>query len=250
MSQRSAPPPVITPPAAAGTQPVILPKARDLTVNKVLAGAGAAATSAVLGSLFGATGTVVGAAVGSVASTVAGAVYQRSLDRTRNAVITRIRVSGRRPVNPAGDATVPMPRLPADAETVRLRVPPADRRPRRRPAMVAGATVLVFVLAMAVVTGLEWIKGSTLAAQESGTSVGRVLDDGADKTPVATTPEPSTTPEPTTDPIPDPTTIPQPTTVPGPIIDLTPDKDEHGGSGSSRPSPTPLLPTPVEPGSP
>ena len=46
------------------------PKKRDLTVNKVIAGAGAAATSAVLGSFFGAMGTVAGAALGSVFSAV------------------------------------------------------------------------------------------------------------------------------------------------------------------------------------
>jgi hypothetical protein len=54
--------------------------APDLTVNKVLAGAGAAVTSAVLGSFFGVAGTVVGAAVGSVASTIATSLYESSLN--------------------------------------------------------------------------------------------------------------------------------------------------------------------------
>ena len=56
------------------------PPAPDLTVNKVLAGAGAAITAAVLGSFFGVAGTVVGAAVGSVASTIATSLYERSLN--------------------------------------------------------------------------------------------------------------------------------------------------------------------------
>ena len=51
------------------------PKKRDLTVNKVIAGAGAAATSAVLGSFFGAMGTVGGAALGSVFSAVVTWLY-------------------------------------------------------------------------------------------------------------------------------------------------------------------------------
>jgi hypothetical protein len=54
-------------------------KAPELTVNKVLAGAGAAATSAVLGSYFGATCTVASAALGSVARAAATTLYHRQL---------------------------------------------------------------------------------------------------------------------------------------------------------------------------
>ena len=55
-------------------------KKKDLTVNKLVAGAGAAATSAVLGSFFGAMGTVGGAALGSVFSAIvtAGSTSTRS----------------------------------------------------------------------------------------------------------------------------------------------------------------------------
>jgi hypothetical protein len=70
-------------------------KAADLTLNKVVAGAGAAATAAAVGSLFGAGGTVTGAAIGSVVTTVGAVVYQRSLDRTRDRVRSRIRVGDR-----------------------------------------------------------------------------------------------------------------------------------------------------------
>jgi hypothetical protein len=69
--------------------------APGLTINKVLAGAGAAATSAVLGSFFGAAGTVTGAALGSIVVTLATAVYHHSLDRTRDTVTARIKNSGR-----------------------------------------------------------------------------------------------------------------------------------------------------------
>lgn len=138
--------------------------APDLTVNKVIAGAGAAATAAVLGSYLGAAGTVAGAAIGSVASTVATTLYQRSLDRTRDTVVARIR-----PV-------VPGQRGPVDAETVVLAPVPPPRRPWRR--AVTGA-VVVFVLGLLVVTGLEWARGSSLTTGQSGTSVGRVVTPGA-----------------------------------------------------------------------
>ena len=82
----------------------------DLTVNKVIAGAGAAATSAVLGSFFGALGTVAGAAIGAIASTMATSLYEHSLNRTQDTVAA-LR-SRRRASAAATEATVPMPRIP------------------------------------------------------------------------------------------------------------------------------------------
>ena len=70
-----------------------MPKS-SLTVIEVIAGAGAAATAAVVGSAFGADGTVVGAAIGAVVSAVAAAAYERSLDRTRQVVVARVRRPG------------------------------------------------------------------------------------------------------------------------------------------------------------
>ncbi len=228
---RAVPTPTVPSPTApdrAGADPAgasrtaTVPANRELTVNKVLAGAGAAATSAVFGSFFGAAGTVAGAALGSVASTVATAIYQRSLDRTRDTLVSRIRVNGRNieitrtdTSGPATAGTVgsrshasdeptvllsPAELSPAarEARTVRLPVEPAiaPRPPHRRWSLWVGATVLVFVLALAGVTGLEWIKGSTLTAGESGTSVGRVLDPRPASAPTeeeetTSTPEPS-----------------------------------------------------------
>ncbi len=153
-------------------------KAADLTINKVLAGAGAAATTAVLGSYFGAAGTVTGAALGSVASTLATTLYQRSLDRTRDTIVARVRITPGRRTDPADAATteltVPMPRVSPEAATTRLRVEPALRRPRRA-WMWLGVTVLVFLIGLLAVTGIEWAKGSTLTTGQAGTSVGRVL---------------------------------------------------------------------------
>lgn len=154
-------------------------KAADLTVNKVLAGAGAAATTAVLGSYFGAAGTVAGAALGSVASTLASTLYQRSLDRTRDTLVARVKLTGGRRTDlsdaPTTELTVPMPRVSPEAEeTTRLRVEPVLRRPRRVWLWV-GVTALIFVLGLLAVTGIEWAKGSTLSTGQPGTSVGRVL---------------------------------------------------------------------------
>jgi hypothetical protein len=210
-------------------------KAPDLTVNKILAGAGAAATTAVLGSFFGAAGTVTGAALGSVVSTVGTTIYQRSLDRTRDTVKARIRLPGGRTVDVAGPATVPAPRVAPDGESGQARVsvtpaqPPGPAKGRR--ALVAtGAAVLVFLLGLLVVTGLEFAKGSTLATGQSGTSVGRVLDTGP---PPAVDPAPVTEPAETTEPTTDPSdTEPAPSEEPA-----TPAPTD--GSTSEAPEPTP-----------
>lgn len=183
-------------------------KAPDLTVNKVIAGAGAAVTSAVLGSYFGATGTVAGAALGSVASTVATTFYQRSLDRTRDTIVARVRLNpGRRTDvsdTPTVQLTVPQQRGPAEPATTQLHVEPVLRSPRKI-WLWAGATVLVFVIGLLVVTGLEWAKGASLTTGQPGTSVGRVLtppagdDEDRDATePTSEQPTPSA--EPTTEP--------------------------------------------------
>ena len=102
---------------------------KDLTVTKVVAGAGAAATSAVLGSFFGAMGTVTGAAVGAVFSSVVTEVMQRSLDKTRDTVKARIKLPGGRSVDVAGKTEVPAPPVAAGGETgtARVYVTPGDR---------------------------------------------------------------------------------------------------------------------------
>ena len=129
------------------------PPAADLSVNKVLAGAGAAVTSAVIGSFFGVAGTVAGAAIGSVASTIATSLYERSLNSTRDRIRARLNAGG------GG-----------------RRRGAAASRPAPRPwARWAGVTAMVFLLGMLVVTGFEFAKGSSIAGTP-GTSVGRVLE--------------------------------------------------------------------------
>jgi hypothetical protein len=151
-------------PAAIGTAPTTdPPKWPDLNLNKIVAGAGAAATAAVAGSFFGAEGTVLGAALGSVISTLATAIYQLSLDRTRDRVKVRITLPARRTT---GSADLPTTMLS----------PVVPAHPRRRWVALTGVAVGVFLIGLLAVTGVEVLKGSTLTRGDSGTSVGRVVD--------------------------------------------------------------------------
>jgi hypothetical protein len=207
-----------------------------LTVSKVVAGAGAAVTTAVVGSTFGADGTVVGAAVGSIVSAVAAAAYERSLDRTRQIVVARVRPVGAR----GGDATqvfeaevtqvIPTQRLgsvagptgptprpgvgvPSTGPTQRLGsgaqptgsvapAPPPSRRMRLP--LLAGATVVVFLVGLLIVTGIELFTGGPVLSSNSqrGTSVGTLLGSGSQSSTTTTEAAPTTaaaesaTPEP------------------------------------------------------
>ncbi len=128
------------------------PPAADLSLNKLLAGAGAAVTSAVIGSFFGVAGTVAGAAIGSVASTIATSLYERSLNTTRDRIRARLNAGG-------GVDVEERPEPPAPKPWARW----------------VGVTAMVFLLGMLVVTGVEFAKGSSIAGTP-GTSVGRVFE--------------------------------------------------------------------------
>jgi hypothetical protein len=231
-------------------------RAADLTVNKVLAGAGAAATSAVLGSYFGATGTVAGAALGSVASTVATTLYQRSLDRTRDTIVARVRLTGGRRTDlsdtPTVQLTAPEPSQSSDEATTQLHVEPV-LRPRRK-WLWLGATVVVFVLGLLVVTGLEWAKGSSLTTDQPGTSVGRVLtpaSGGQDRMAEPTSEEATPSAEPTTEPTATSTDEPTESAESSAGATSTDERDSDAGStrqnergGTATPLPTPEVPVP------
>jgi hypothetical protein len=127
-----------------------------LTVSKVVAGSLAAATSAVCGSYFGVLGTVGGAAAGSVVSALSAEIYQRLFERT-----------GDRFRSPTGPTTPT--RGTGYAEPVRRH---GGGRAVRR--LLIGSLV-IFALAMGLVSGFEAAKGSPLSGGRHGTSIGRVL---------------------------------------------------------------------------
>jgi hypothetical protein len=220
----------------------------DLTMNQVVAGAGAAATSAVLGSFFGATGTVAGAALGSVASTVATTLYKHSLDRTRDTITARLqsRRGSAGADAPTTVLAVPRPRPPADQPTVHLSVAPDMRPSRRRMIVGAVVSVLVFAVGLILVTGLEWAKGSSLTTGQPGTSVERVLSGGnvtqrdrdsrTTERSVAPTTEPSASAEQTPGPSDEATPSPGASATTAPP---TQDRDQE----STRPSDESLAPS-------
>jgi hypothetical protein len=210
-----------------------------IRISQVLAGALAAVTAAVLGSTMGVAGTVVGAGAASVVSTVGGALYLRSIQRTgqgvrsvRNLVVTR-----------AGSTTVTVveksevPAKPEDSaesadgpEEGEKQPPPARRIGWR--AVVVGS-VLAFVLGMAVITGVEWLRGEPLSGGE-GTTIGEVVrtqPDGGDEREHAPAPatRESTSPPSTGGSIGTFTPTGQPTSV---------DQDPSDSSGSTTPQTT------------
>jgi hypothetical protein len=205
--------------------------------SQVMAGALAAVTAALIGSTMGVAGTVVGAGLASVISTVGGAVYLRSIQRTREGVRTvRAKVVGR-----SGGATVLVsdedPEEPAGAEVEaapeRSDQPPPGRR-RRWPALVV-TTVVAFAVGMLAITGVEWLRGEPLSGG-TGTTFGSIVDPhhgsggGEDPSTPATS---TTTPTPTT-------TTPDPTTANAPTTTSTP------SSGDASDTTTPPVTTTTE----
>jgi len=196
-------------------------------MSQVMAGAMAAVTAAVLGSTMGFAGTVVGAGLASVVTTVGGALYLRSIQRTKQGVATvrdmvvaragatSVTLAEERPATEAEAAAAGLaapgepgesaddpdtaePAWPAAGDDAgeRTEIVPAAapaRRKLRWPALIA-ASVLAFALGMVVITGVEWLRGEPLSGGD-GTTIGRIVrenssggtDDKDDKAPPATT---------------------------------------------------------------
>lgn len=211
--------------------PDTAPHWTDLKVSRVAAAALAAVTSALLGSRLGAEGTLIGAAGASVVTTVATSVYQTSLERSRE----RVRSMAHRPRSRPSVANT-VDTLPADQGLGDDAEQPPDRSRRstmwRWGGAVAGA-LGGFVLAMMMITGIEWASGETVGDNGKGTTIGQVVNSGPQQpssprheappsqtpteTPTetseppatsTTTPEPSPTETPTTRPSPSQTTVP------------------------------------------
>ncbi|MEX5718851.1 hypothetical protein [Geodermatophilus maliterrae] len=182
------------------------PPRTQLSATQVVAGALAAVSAAVLASFFGVAGTVIGAALVSVVSTTGSAVYSASLSRTTERLRkVRTQIGGRpsATADAAGDDTATRV-LPAHLDP--RRAAPASRPllARVRWPRVAAYTAAVFVLAMAVVTGIELIGQKPVSAlvgsdtSSSSTTLGELAtvsssQDTTPTSPATTSPADGTT---------------------------------------------------------
>lgn len=184
----------------------------------IIAGALASLSAAVVASYFGVAGTLIGAAVVSVVSSLAAALYAGLLGRGQGIVhhtaTTVLHASDRTgkhsaPNRPA--AGPPEGAAPAAASGTASPSGESSRAgggigwPWRRSALVIGAAVLIFVIAIGAVSGIEAaIKepiSTALGARDKGqarTSVGVAMDRaGGSSTTRPSTPSSSTRTPPT-----------------------------------------------------
>lgn len=180
-----------------------------MTVTKVAAGALASVTAAVAGSKLGVAGTITGAALVSIVSTVGTALYQHSLERTKDRVRThaitvrQAAISEEqqallrrhwptrpdeptqriRPVptdHPSTTAQHPTPPAaqPADAQLTAAMAPPSDRPTTNRTstsrtvrwALLAAGAVVVFLAGLLGVTSIELVTGQAIAGGPNGST--------------------------------------------------------------------------------
>src|SRR4051812_35302036 len=133
------------------------PKKTSLSAAQVAASALAAVSSAVVASFFGVAGTLIGAALASVITTVSASLYTASLKKTNQRL--RKVLTGGSP-RPAPESATETRELPAHLDPRRA---PADRfRPRW--GRVTVYAVSVFVVAIAIVTGIELIGQQPVSA--------------------------------------------------------------------------------------
>lgn len=227
----------MTAPPSPPTSPADTKRKTDLNVAHVAAAALAAVTAAVIGSELGAAGTLIGAAGASVVTTVGTAIYQTSLERSRQ----RVRSLAQR-AKPSATAQ-------HDAEP--------SHRSRRSVALRWGAVIVgslgAFLLAMAVITGFEWADGRAIGGSGKGTTIGHVINDqpAAPKpatpngpgAPTSATPTPTPTETSTETPTETPTPTPQAPTgilpgILGPITGTTTSEKPTPTGTSNRPAPS------------
>lgn len=235
---------------------------------RVLAGALAAVSSAVLLSTLGAIGTIVGAALGSLVVSVATSVYARGLSKSRErmaqaqeAALRRVGVAQaevrraqRRPDTGATDAHLERANeslagardeLSTDPEPPTL-LDRLRQLPWRR--VVLGAA-LTFVVALVAITAFELIAGRPVASytggtdSDHGTSIGGV--DGRQRGPATPSPSPSDGASPS--PTPTNGASPEaPSTNPLGSPSPTPTDTPSSAPPSDEPSPTLSEPAPTD----
>jgi hypothetical protein len=191
----------------------------QLRIPKLLAGALAAVSGAVVASLFGVEGTLIGAALVSLLVAPAEAVYTHSLASAH-------RVARRSLVRPVGDQAGASEEAASEEGASEEGASEGHPQPIRWQ-RVAVAAVLAFGIAVVAITGVEAVANQPLASlvgtqprQGGSTSVGVVVAGGDRSIPPATqAPGTSTTspsgPAPTTTvPAAVPTTTAPAATVP------------------------------------
>jgi hypothetical protein len=218
----------------------------NLNPSHVAAAALAAVTTAVVGSTLGAAGTLIGAAGASVITTVGTAVYQSSLERSRERVRSlahRGRPTSQqgRKVDPSHPTAANVP--PGNEQLTGNESQPLNRSRRfatlRWGALIVGA-LGGFALAMMVITGFEWASGEAVGGNGKGTTIGRVVDDQSGPRKPATPPTSHLPVGPTSETPTETTEAPDTTTSPddGAGVDQSPT------TTSDRPAPSEVTPTP------
>ncbi|MEP7160362.1 MAG: hypothetical protein ABI746_04605 [Dermatophilaceae bacterium] len=142
------------------------PKVPIISAPGLVAGAGAAVSSAYVGASLGIAGTLIGAAVGSVVTTISIAYYSHMVARLHD----RVRVGATRRQDPSA---------------------PTPRRQVRLSRRFALGALAAFAIGVGAVTAIELGLGHPLSGNErSGTSVGVVVQDAGGQQ----APRPTTTP--------------------------------------------------------
>jgi hypothetical protein len=235
----------------------------DLKAAQIAGGALAAVTAAYLGSKLNVAGTITGAAVASVVSTIGAALYQRSIERTRESV----RKVGNKAwvIRPADGESlktndvVVAAEAEADApagidseidsdKTHKLDKPPTEAR-KRWPVVAVGA-LLAFVIGMLAITGIEWARGGPLSGGDQGTSLGVIVGKPTERPQQTPAPSPSQTfePAPTTTTQPSGSSSSTPSTTPGSSVpSTTAPPSSATPSSTGQPSATPSTQTPLMP---
>lgn len=157
-----------------------------LNPTQVVGGALASCTAAALGGQLGVAGTVAGAALTSITIAVGGAVYTRTIDKTRSGIDTvadRFKLAGTTTTDlpaEARPATESSATASVAPETALAAAPIPGSSPVRRTwrdrftlRHILVTAAAVFLLAGVVLTGLEAVRGGSVSGGD-GTTIGQI----------------------------------------------------------------------------
>ncbi|MCU1648979.1 MAG: hypothetical protein JWQ60_128, partial [Pseudonocardia sp.] len=108
-------------------------------------------------------------------------LYQRSIEHTRDSVKAKVQIVAGRGDDSATASKIETQRtVQLDPE---LAEPASGRSGGRSVKILVLGTLMIFLIGLALVTGVEWAKGSPLSGGSTGTSVQRVLEPRSTPTP-------------------------------------------------------------------